>query len=407
MRNGLIAVLAGVAAFVLATAALAAESTATQVERVQAALNAWLAARAPIEKVTGIAAYISFGATGPAIEAFAGKVSRDPDADPADQNTLYQMGSTSKSFTVAVILQLEAAGKLSIEDALGKWLPEYPAWKDVTIRRLLNMTSGIPGYSETEWISQVWATEPMRALTLKELANAAYPSATNQLPTSEGYHYSNTNYVLAGMIAEKASGRSFRNLVHELVIEPHGLSSTFYEASTYPESVIKRLSRGYFENEACAEYQPKCKETWNTPIIGRDVRNDSVSWMQSAGGGISSARDVDRWMRAVFGGRVVLAKQQEEWTQLVSMKTGEPITNVSADDPGGFALGLGKKILGPLGAQWFYEGESLGYRTLYVWIADEDLMITVQTNSQPPEGTDKLGDAISALYDIVKKPKAE
>ena len=404
MRNALVAMLAGAGMTVVATAALAAEPT--QVERLQAALDAWLAARAPIEKVTGIAAYISFGATGPAIEAFAGKVGRGADAGPVDQDTLYQMGSTSKSFTVAVILQLEAAGKLSINDPLGKWLPEYPAWKDVTIRHLLNMTSGIPNYSETEWISQVWAKEPMRALTLKELADAAYPSAINQLPVTKGYYYSNTNYALAGMIAEKASGKSFRDLVHELVIKPHGLYATFYEASTYPGSVIKRLSDGYFENEACAAYQPHCKETWNAPIIGRDMRQVSVSWMQAAGGAVSSARDVDRWMRAVFGGKVVPPKQRKEWTELVSTKTGEPIATVSADDPSAFALGLAYKILGPLGAQWFYEGESLGYRTVYVWVADQDLMITVQTNSQPPDGTDKIGDAISALYEIVKKPKA-
>jgi D-alanyl-D-alanine carboxypeptidase len=313
--------------------ALAAEPT--QVEKVQAALDAWLAARAPIEKVTGIAAYISFGPTGPAIEAFAGKVGREPDAGPVDQDTLYQMGSTSKSFTAAVILQLEAAGKLSIDDTLGKWLPEYPAWKDVTIRRLLNMTSGIPNYSETEWISRAWAEEPARAFTLKELVEAAYPSATNKLPVSKGYHYSNTNYILAAMIAEKATGKSFRDQVHELVIEPQGLTSTFYEASTYPEPVMKRLSHGYFENEACAEYQPECKETWNAPMIGRDVRVASVSWLQSAGGAVANARDVDRWMRAVFSGKVVPPKQQKEWTELISTKTGEPIATVTEDDPGG------------------------------------------------------------------------
>ena len=403
MRCGLVTVLTGAIFF---SVAAAPATELTQVERVQEALDTWLAARAPIEKVTGIAAYISFGAAGPAIEAFAGKVGRDPDAGPVDQYTLYQMGSTSKSFTVAVILQLEAAGKLSISDKLGKWLPEYSAWKDVTIRRLLNMTSGIPNYSETDWMSRAWANEPTRAFTLEELADAAYPSSANQLPVNKGYYYSNTNYILAAMIAEKAADKSCSSLVYELVIESHGLTSTFYEASSYPESVTKRLSHGYFENQACAAYQPKCKETWNSPIIGRDMRDVSVSWMQSAGGAVSSARNVDRWMRAVFSGKVVPPKQQQEWTELVSTKTGEPIATLSADDPAGFGLGIGCTIFGSLGVQWFYEGESLGYRTLYVWIADQDLMITVQTNSQPPEGTDKLGEAVSTLYEIVKKRKA-
>ncbi|ODR97870.1 hypothetical protein AUC68_10005 [Methyloceanibacter methanicus] len=400
------ATLLATAGLVLATAGLAAEPEPTQVARVQAALDTWVEARAPAEKVTGIAAYISFGATGPAIEAFAGTIGRAPGAKPVDQDTLYQMGSTSKSFTAAVILNLEAANKLSLDDTVGKWLPEYPAWGHVTVRRLLNMTSGIPNYSETEWISEVWASEPTRTLTLKELADAAYPSPTNQLPVTKGYHYSNTNYVLAGMIAEKAAGTPFRDLVQKYVIAPHGLTSTFYEPSHYPSSVLQRLSHGYFENGACAEYQPSCTTTWNAPLIGRDVREDSVSWMQSAGGGVSSPRDVDRWIRAIFAGKTVPAEQQAEWTKLVSMKTGEPIADVSADDPGGFALGLVKKVLGPLGAQWFYEGESLGYRTLYVWFADENLMITVQTNSQPPDGTDKLSEAVGALYQIVGKRAA-
>lgn len=400
MKNELIAVLAGVTLLVMTPAASRAEPGT--IGQVQATLDNWLAKQGPLEKVTGIAAYISFGDAGPAIEAFSGKVGREADAGPVDQDTLYQMGSTSKSFTVAVILKLEAAGKLSIDDTLGKWLPDYPAWKDVTVRQLLNMTSGIPNYSETEWMSRSWAEDPKRDFTFKDLVAAAYPSPDNQLPVSKGYHYSNTNYILAGMIAEKAAGKPFRDLVHELVIEPYGLDATYYEASTYPQAVVARLSHGYFENEACAEYQPDCKQSWNLPIIGRDMRDLSTSWMQSAGGAVASARDVDRWMRAVFAGKVVPAKQQEEWTALVSMKTGEPIADVSAEDPGGFSLGLGKKILGELGAQWFYQGESLGYRTLYVWFADEDLMITVQTNSQPPDGTDKLHEAVGALYEIVK-----
>ncbi len=132
------------------------------------------------------------------------------------------MGSTSKSFAAAVILKLEAAGALSLDDTVGKWLPQYPAWKAVTIRRLLNMTSGIPNYSETEAISRAWVANPSRDLTAEELVGFAYPTGTNDLPTTTGYHYSNTNYVLASLIAAKAAGRPYRDLVHTMLIERSG-----------------------------------------------------------------------------------------------------------------------------------------------------------------------------------------
>ncbi|MFC4171725.1 serine hydrolase domain-containing protein [Microvirga sp. GCM10011540] len=374
-------------------------------EKVQAALETWLAERAPLEKVTGIAAYVSLGDPGPAIEAFAGTTGRSPSDRPVSQDTLFQMGSTSKSFTAAVILRLEAAGKLSLDDTLGRWLPEYPAWQDVSIRRLLNMTSGIPNYSETEAMSRLWVEHPQRVLSADELVRIAYPTSSNKLPTTTGYHYSNTNYILASMIAEKASGRTFQDLVHELVIEPFGLHSTFYESGTYPEAVVRRLAHGYFENPACTDYQPKdCTASWNLPLVGRDVRAMSSSWTQAAGGAISNARDVTRWMRAVFAGRVVPAKQQGEWQRMISTRTGEPLLGLTAEDPRGFSLGLARAILGPPGGNWFYEGETLGYRTLYVWFAEDDLLITVQTNSQPADGMDRLHDAVMAIYEAVKPP---
>jgi D-alanyl-D-alanine carboxypeptidase len=393
------------ASFVLGlmlVAASAAEADSPRTARIQAALEAWLADRALAEKVTGVASYISFGDPGPAIEAFAGKVGSGSQEPPVRQDTLFQMGSTSKSFTVAVILKLEAAGRLSIDDTLGKWLPQYPAWKDVSIRRLLNMTSGIPNYSETEAMSRIWVQEGTRELTAEDLINLAYPTATVRLSTSTGYHYSNTNYILAGMIAAKVTGRSYRDLVHQMVIGAVGLDSTFYENGTYPAAVTARLAHGYFDNPACADYQPDCTRSWNLPLMGRDVRGMNTSWAQAAGGAIASARDVDRWMRAVFQGRVVPPKQQAEWMALVSIKTGEPIADVSADDPRGFSLGLGKAILGQIGAQWFYQGETLGYRTLYVWFEEKNIMITLQTNSQPAADADKLHDLLGTLYEIVR-----
>ncbi len=374
-------------------------------EKVQAALDSWLAERAPLEKVTGIAAYISLGDPGPAIEAFAGTTGRSPSDGPVSQDTLFQMGSTSKSFTAAVILKLEAAGTLALDDTVGRWLPEYPAWQDVSIRRLLNMTSGIPNYSETEAMSRLWVEEPQRDLSAEELVRMAYPTSSNKLPVTTGYHYSNTNYILASMMAEKATGKTFQELVHELVIEPLGLHSTFYESGTYPEAVMRRLAHGYFENPACTDYQPKdCAASWNLPLMGRDVRAMSSSWAQAAGGAVSNPRDVDRWMRAVLAGKVVPPKQQAEWLQMVSTRTGAPLAEVSPEDPRGFSLGLVQAILPPMGAHWFYEGETLGYRTLYVWFAQDDILITVQTNSQPADGMDRLHDAVIAIYEAVRPP---
>jgi D-alanyl-D-alanine carboxypeptidase len=374
-------------------------------EKVQAALERWLAERAPLEKVTGIAAYVSLGDPGPAIEAFAGTTGRSPSDGPVSQDTLFQMGSTSKSFTAAVILKLEAAGTLSLNDKIGRWLLEYPAWQDVSIRRLLNMTSGIPNYSETETMSRLWVEEPQRDLSAEELVRMVYPTSSNSLPVTAGYHYSNTNYILASMIAEKATGKRFQELVHELVIEPVGLYSTFYESGAYPEAVVQRLAHGYFENPACTDYQPRdCAASWNLPLVGRDVRAVSSSWAQAAGGAVSNPRDVNRWMRAVFAGQVVPAKQQGEWLRMISTRTGETLAGLTAEDPRGFSLGLVQAILGPMGAHWFYEGETLGYRTLYVWFAQDDILITVQTNSQPAEGMDRLHDAVIAIYESVKPP---
>lgn len=381
-------------------APLRAESEA---ERIQAALDDWVAKRAEPEGITGISAYVSFGAPGPGIEAFAGRTGRDPGDPLIDKDTLFGMGSTSKSFLAAVILKLEATGALSIEDRLGDWLPQYPAWAEARIRQLLDMTSGIPNYSETKFISDVWTTQPKRDLTAEELVAAAYPTGTNDLPVPKGYFYSNTNYILASMIAEKAGGKPYRDLVREMVLEPLGLRSTYYEPGTYPPEVVARMAHGYFENSACADYQPDCAVSWNQPLVGQDIRDDSTSWAQAAGGAVSTARDVDTWMRAVFDGRVVPPKQQAEWERLVSTRTGEPITSLSEADPMGFALGLAKGIT-PDGPIWFYQGTTLGYRTLYAWFAPEKLMITVQTNSQPDDGANQLQDAVSAIYEIVRAP---
>jgi D-alanyl-D-alanine carboxypeptidase len=132
-------------------------------------------------------------------------------------------------------------------------------------------------------------------------------------------------------------------------------------------------------------------------MFGRDTRADSNSWAQAAGGAISNARDVTTWMRAVFSGRVVPPKQQAEWLQMVSTRTGEPISDVTPEDPQGFALGLVQGLMPEIGKVWFYQGTTLGFRTLYVWFESDDMLITVQTNSQPDDDKNKLQEAVTGI----------
>lgn len=380
-----------------------AQPADTKPARMQVALSAWLDRRAGPEHVTGVSAYVSFGAARPPIQAAAGRTGTAPGAPPVTPATLFQMGSTSKSFAAAILLQLEAQGRLSLNDGLGKYLPQYSAWKSVTLRRLLNMTSGIPNYSETEAISRIWTTQPMRSLTPAQLVAMVY-TANAVPPAQPGYAYSNTNYILAAMVAEAVTHRPYRDLVQQMVIRPQSLHDTFYEPGAYPPAVLARLSHGYFANPACADFQPNCTRSWNLPLVGKDTSRMSTSWAQAAGGALATAGNVDLWMRAVFTGKVVPASQQAEWTALVSTKTGRAITEVTTDDPQGFALGIARGILGPLGPHWFYQGETLGFRTLYVWFPENDLMITVQTNSQPSEAENKLNELVTALHGIATSP---
>jgi D-alanyl-D-alanine carboxypeptidase len=119
---------------------------------------------------------------------------------PVPEDALWQIGSNTKAFTSVVLLQLEAEGRLSIHDKLGAWLPQYPAWRDVTIAQLLSMTSGIPDYAGQDAFGDVFVSDPTTAFTPERLV-----SFVAGLPLGPAtYAYSNTNYILARTTASTA-----------------------------------------------------------------------------------------------------------------------------------------------------------------------------------------------------------
>jgi D-alanyl-D-alanine carboxypeptidase len=110
---------------------------------------------------------------------------------------------------------------------------------------------------------------------------------------------------------------------------------------------------------------------------------------------ISNPTDLAHWVRALFGGRVLPDKQLEEMTSIVSTRTGLPIRDVSADDPSGFGLDLGRAYRPELGGTyWFYQGTTFGFRAIFGYWPQYDLVITAMTNSQPEDADDMFAPKV-------------
>lgn len=365
------------------------------IAQIQHTLDEYLAQRHEIEGISAVYLHVDLGDPGPVIEAYSGSDGLR-DNGPINGDTLFQIGSNTKHFEAAVVLKLEAEGKLDINQTLGEWLPEYPAWSRVTIRQLLNMTSHIPNYSETAAIGKIVASDLDHQFTNRELIKAAYPRPDNPLPIPTGWFYSNTNNILAALIIEKASGLSLKG-AFDREFKRVGLHHTFYSDGRYPEAVLARVPAGLYKNAECLSYQPTpCERSTLAPLIGKDMRLQNLSWAGGAGAIISNPRDLARWVRALFGGRVIPQRQLDEMKKLVSQKTGDAVDQATEKEPA-FGLDIVQAYKADFGGPfWFYEGMTLGYRCIFAYLPQYNLVLTVATNSQPPEGQDQLGDFVLA-----------
>jgi D-alanyl-D-alanine carboxypeptidase len=275
-----------------------------------------------------------------------------------------------------MLLQLEAEHKLSIHDTLGEWLPRYRAWRQVTIKHLLDMTSGIPDYLSVPGFLRAWAADPTAEFSSSRLVSYARRGQATQ-----GYSYSNTNYILAGMILKKATHDTYSDQLRKRITGPLGLRTMTYQPSPYPRSFTDRLPAGYLFDSSIRPLKP---------LLGRDLRRFNLSYAQGAGGIVSSLKDATRWERALYQGRMLPRKQQRELESIVSQETGKPIKRPTASDPQGYGLGVmeGHTSLGPI---WAYEGVTLGYRVLHIYVPRSGTLFAIGANSSPSD------DELSAL----------
>jgi D-alanyl-D-alanine carboxypeptidase len=350
--------------------------------QLRADLDAYLHERGAAEHISGASLSVNLPDHRSTIDVTAGTTTFGGSV-PVRPDSVWEIGSNTKAFTSVLLLQLEAEHRLSIDDPLGRWLPQYPQWRDVTIRRLLNMTSGIPTYDDTPAWYADYAANPHTDFSKERLVGYVLDA-----PPTSGYDYSNTNYVLAEMIIEKVTGHSYQDQLYRRLIEPLHLRDLYYRPDVYPPSVTRREPAGYYFNHVFPL----------TQLIGRDASRDTLSWARAAGAVMSTMSDLSRWERALYSGRLLPSKQQAELESLVSLQTGQPISSTSATDPRGFGLGIAQITDPELGTFWFYEGQGFAFRVVHAYFPDSGLIITVGLNSATESANDQIATLTKTVY---------
>lgn len=272
--------------------------------------------------------------------------------EPADATTIFRIGSVTKQFTAAAIMKLVEQGKVHLDDSLAKYLPDFDTeGHTVTIRELLDHTSGIPNYTAQPGF---WAKPARLDLSDQEVLDLV-KSVPFDFEPGTSWRYSNTNYFLLGMIVEKVSGRAYADFMRETFFEPLGLSHTLYGSET---AIVPHRAQGY-------AYDPVTMQPRNDAAISMRVPG-------GAGGLVSTAGDLVRWQIALTNGRAV---SRASFQQMI----GSPVDMGQADMKYGFGLFInrldGQRVIE-------HDGGINGFNAILSWLPDIGLRMAVISNSE-------------------------
>ncbi|MFJ6566133.1 serine hydrolase domain-containing protein [Streptomyces sp. NPDC091292] len=238
---------------------------------------------------------------------------------PRGTGDRYRVGSITKTFVATVLLQLEAEGRLSLDDKVDRWLPGVVRGNGhdggkITVRQLLNHTSGIynytadEGFGRTYFLHDGFMEHRYDSLAQRDLVRIAMDHRPDFDPGTS-WNYSNTNYVLAGMIIEKITGRPYGDAVRERIVKPLGLRSTTVPGND--TGVPRPSSRAYSK----LSDDPAATEIY-------DVTELNPSLASSAGEMISTSKDLTRFYTALLRGQLLPKKQLNEMTTTIEIQPG-------------------------------------------------------------------------------------
>lgn len=294
--------------------------------------------------------------------------------------TLFQIGSITKTFVATIIFKLIEENKISDKDSLTKWLPEYPRWKNITIYDLLHHTSGIYNYTSGKSFDDLLKINPQRNWSLIELANMAYKHPDYAKP-SKKYNYTNTDYVLLGIIIEKATHRPIQQVFDDY-LKQYDLVNTFYSPFQYPNSVKNRIAHGYNRD--------------GTFKFNTDVTFVSMSFGQSAGAMIATTHDLINWLNKLFTGKIITYESLKAMTKVISEKNIKAINIKEISNPNklvkskpfaelGVGAGIGLIYLKNNGIIWVHAGGTPGYESLYAYDPCKGIYLTLAYNVKPKQ----------------------
>lgn len=218
---------------------------------------------------------------------------------PMEPATRFRIASISKIFTAVVVLQLAEEGRVDLDAPIARWLPDLvPAGETITVRQLLNHTSGLYDYLEDRTFRNQAYQAPDRSWTPRELVEYAARFPLSFPPGAEGaWDYSSTNYVILGMLVEQVTGQSLANEMRQRIFEPVGLEATFFAPD---EPVQGYQARGYTATD--------------------DLTNVPMSFAFATANLVSTADDVQRFAQALFYGQLLKAEARAMMYSFVNGK---------------------------------------------------------------------------------------
>jgi D-alanyl-D-alanine carboxypeptidase len=239
---------------------------------------------------------------------------------PMQVKSYMRIGSITKTLTATVILQLVDQHKLGLDDPVGKYQPQVPNGKNITIRQLLNMSSGLFNYSEDEGFDQALLADPYKVWSPNELVAIAFKHKPYFAP-GKGWHYSNTNYVLLGMIVEQLTHLPADKAFQQYIFRPLGLH----------KSSLPPLSSSAIPDPHAQGYMYGTDFTGKGPTL--NVTDWIPSWAWTAGSAISTVHDLKIWARALATGQLLSVATQKERLKWISLGNW-------LGKPAGYGLGV-------------------------------------------------------------------